>query len=175
MSDLYNGGSFHLHSYPCLPLLLSLLLHICTFILFFASLRLIKYLLFFGPGLFIFWSVFSAVVGPVQRLNSAVSDMPVFGLAAGDGGWAGSGALSVPAMLADVPSMGRLGLWASHTVAIHSSSTHRIEYGLFGGQWQCQECWALVPLWEKNSIWFSVTLSFFERAAAVWWVGSLVH
>lgn len=136
-------------SHPGLPSLLSLLHHLCTFILFFAFLRLIKYLLFLGPGLFIFWSVFSAAVGSVWWLNSAVSDMPVFGLAAGDWGWAGSGALSAPATLAALPLLGKVGLWASHTVAIHSSSTHRIKYGLFGGRWQCQECWAPVPLWEK--------------------------
>lgn len=158
-TDLHNGGFFHLHCHPCLPPLLTPLHHICTFILFFDSLTLIKYLLFFGPSLFIFWSVFSAVVGPVRGLNSAVSDMPVFGLAAGDGGWAGTGALSVSAILAALPSMCKLGLRASHTVAIHSPCTHRIEYGLFGGQWQCQECWALVPLWEKNSVWFTVALS----------------
>ena len=61
----------------------------------------------------------------------------------------GCGGLSVPAKLAALPSQGKLGLRVSHTAAIHSPSTHRIEYGLFGVQWQCQECWAPVPLWEK--------------------------
>lgn len=137
--DWYNGCSFHLQTF--LPLSSTNSTHSSSF--FFCCLSQIHQIFaLLGPGLFIFWSVFSALVGPVRWLNSAVSDMPVFDLAAGDGGLAGCGALSAPATLAVL-------LWASHTVAIHSPSTHRIEYGLFGGQWQCQECWALVPLWEK--------------------------
>lgn len=99
-SVIYTIAVPFISSHSCLTSLLSLLLHLCTFILFCAFLRLIKYLLFLGPSLFIFWSVFSAVVRPVRWFNSAVSDRPVFGLAAGDGGWAGSGALSAPATLA---------------------------------------------------------------------------
>lgn len=66
------------------------------------------------------WSVFSALVGPVRCLNSAVSDVLVFDLAAGDRGLAESGTLSALATLAVPPSQGKLALWASHTVAIHS-------------------------------------------------------
>lgn len=86
---IYTMAASFISSHPCLPPPLSptppppppppLLIHP----LFFALLRLIKYLLFFGPGLFIFWSVFSAAVWPVRWLNSAVSDVPLFGLAAG--------------------------------------------------------------------------------------------
>ena len=72
---IYTMVAPFISSHPCLLPLLSLLHHLCTFILFLSFLRLIKYLLFLGPGLFIFWSVFSAVAGPVRWLNSAVSDV----------------------------------------------------------------------------------------------------
>ena len=72
---IYTMVASFISSHPCPLPFLSLLHHLCTFILFLSFLRLIKYLLFLGSGLFIFWSVFSAVAGSAQWLNSAVSDV----------------------------------------------------------------------------------------------------
>lgn len=49
------------------------------------------------------------LVGLARRLNSAVSDSPVFSLAAGDGGSAWSGSQSTPVTLAGLPPLGKLG------------------------------------------------------------------
>lgn len=159
----------------CLSLLHKL--HTFTIFSFFCLSQIHQIFALLRPGLFIFWSVFSALVGPVRWLNSAVSDMAVFDLTAGGGDLAGPWASSAPATLAGLPSLGRLGLWALHTATIHSLSAHRIENELFGGQWQCRECWAQVPLWEKNGISFSVTLfslpPCLRNVSAAWWEGSL--
>lgn len=61
-------------------------------------------------GLFIFRSVISVPLGLARRLNSAVSDSPVFSLAAGYGGLDSAGPLSRPVALAGVPPLGKLGL-----------------------------------------------------------------
>lgn len=124
-------------------------------------LRFIKYLLFLGRACLFSGVCFQHWFGPVRRLNSAVSDTPVFGLAAGDGGLAGSGGSECAGSV--WLSSRRWANWAREPYTLRPftlAAAHRIEYGLFGGQWQCQECWARVPPWEKKKgISLSVTLS----------------
>lgn len=118
-----------------------------TFILFFfAFFQLIKYLLCVGPGPFIFWSGFGAVVGSVRWLNSAISDYAVFGFVAGDRGLGPGLVLCAPVRFWLCSLATKLGLSCSHTAPIHSEAAHSIESGLCGGWWQCQEC---LSFWEK--------------------------
>lgn len=76
-----------------------------------------------APGLFIFWSGFSAADGHVQRLNTGLSDIQLFGLAAGDGGLrelrVSAGSRSLTYSHTDL-----------HTMTIYSCSTHKIVYRL---------------------------------------------
>lgn len=181
---MYNSSSFHLQPSSSFSNPPPLPLHI-------NPLSLFPFLPFsdwsniwssWGLSLFIFWSAFSAAVWHVWWLNSAVSDIPVFGLAAGDGGRAGvRDSECVPATQAVLLLQGKLGPASlTHTVAIHSPSTQDRVW-IVEGQWQCQECWTLVPPWEKKChlvLCHSPSLSHslcLWKVAAVWWEGSLVH
>lgn len=105
-------------------------------------LRSVKYLLFLGRACLFSGVCFQRWFGPVQRLNSAVSDTPVFGLAAaGDGGLAGSGGSECAGSVGCPPVAGQTGPVNLTTLRPFTLvAAHRIEYGLFGGRWQCQEC-----------------------------------
>lgn len=142
-------------------------------------LRIIKYLLFLGRACLFSGVCFQRWFGPVRRLNSAVSDTPVFGLAAGDGGLAGSGGSECAGSVGCPPVAGQTAPVNLTTLRPFTlAAAHRIEYGLFGGQWQCQECWARVPPWEKTAF-RSPSLSLplpqlalflaFGASEAVWW------
>lgn len=95
-----------------------------------------------------------------QWLNSAVSDFSVFGLARlGDGGWAGSGALSAPATLAALLSPGLTGpvslTHCSHSVTEHTQDRVWIV-------WRPVAMPGMLSLSSslgKKGIWFSVSLT----------------
>lgn len=141
-----------------------------------ARLRLIKYLLFLGPELFIFWSAFSAAVGSMRWLNSAVSDSPVFGLAAGDRVWDGPrGSRWACKKVGRYPFA-----WtnwfpsASHTAAIHSPKHTQDRVRIV---WRPVAMPGMLSpsssLGKKKVLFGSLSLSFFclWKAAAVWWEG----
>ncbi|CAB1446501.1 unnamed protein product [Pleuronectes platessa] len=118
-------------SHPFLPppLCPCPLLHLGTFIFFFRLSQIDQIFALLGPRpVYFLECVFSSglacAVVQQGRLRRPTVWLNGWGTEAGTG----CGALSVPAKLAALPSQGKLGLRVLHTAAIHSPSTHRIEF-----------------------------------------------
>lgn len=137
----HNGSSFHPFHLQAFPPISHLHKRFAFILSVRPHLRFIKYLLFLGRACLFSGVCFQHWFGPVRWLNTAVSDMPVFGLAAGDGGLAGSGGSECAGSVGCPPVAGQTGPVNLTTLRPFTlAAAHRIEYGLFGGQWQCQEC-----------------------------------
>ena len=118
---------------------------LCTFILFSGPSQIDQIFALLGPrAVYFLECVFSSgrfcAVAQQRRLRLASVWLSSWGPSLGRAPGL-SVSLQKKERLAAIPSHGRTGSRAPHTLQPFTpQSTHRIEYGLFGGRWQCQEC-----------------------------------